>query len=239
MGLPGREVIRRRIGDHIKKIKIRGKVFCTVCNDTIRYENEGYRALTKHLTKGKHINNYKLLLTNTKITPVRSDSTYGLAFHLNERGIHREETSSSRPTMAERKSMAEAKVIGVMAEHGIPFGTASSMIQLAQDLASDPKVLSSLSMERTSTTYKLKYGLAKTFHARTIENLKKTHFSLNMDESFSSNDQKVLTILVSYFSDSDNQIVVEHLESVALSIVNSETVYKELVNIFEKMCVAF
>ena len=230
MDIPGREFTTRIVKEDIKKIKTRGYVLCTVCNRPLKYENEGHRAIIKHFHTPKHIELLKLIITNTKISFGRGGSSYGVASNLAEGGRE----ASSRPTMAERRSMAEAKVIGVMAEHGLPLGTASFLVELAQDLANDPKALDGLTMERTSTTYKLKFGLGKTFHERTIENMKKKHFSLNMDESFSSNDQKVLTILVSYFSDSDKQIVVEHLESVALDICNSEMVYTELVNVFHK-----
>ena len=222
--------------DDFRKIQTPGKVSCIICNDDLKYGAEGLRALTNHVQLNKHKVNLAAVLFSNKLKYVERDTTYGLPSHLVEKDIHREETTEfSLPiTFADRKSMAEAKVLGVMAEHGLPLGTAKSMIELAQDLAKDPKVLCDLEMGRSSITYKLKFGVAKTFHSRTIENLKKTHFSLNMDESFSSNDQKVLTILVSYFSNSDNQIVVEHLESISLDIVNSETVYKELVNVFEK-----
>ena len=234
MELPGREFISIDIGEHIRKIDEAGKAWCTLCSDSIKYGSSGCKALTAHLLTPKHKEHLITIYTNRRLFPQTTSSTYGLEPNLVDNGIHREELTPLPPTFAERKFMAEAMVLGLTAEHALPLNMPAEMIKLAQALASDPKVLYELSMERTSATYKLKYGISKTFHDRTIENLKTSFFSLNIDESFSSNNMKVLTLLVCYFSDSVNQVVVEHLESVSLYKVDSLTVYGEIVRIFNE-----
>ncbi|CAL4066119.1 unnamed protein product [Meganyctiphanes norvegica] len=98
----------------------------------------------------------------------------------------------------------------------------------------DTKALATLSsMGRTHASYKLTHGLAKSFHDKTLKNLKENYFSLNIDESGSTNNQKILTILVSYYCEEVKHIVIEHLASVSLVKVDSASLFKVLVEIFK------
>ena len=64
-----------------------------------------------------------------------------------------------------------------------------------------------------------------------MEKLRKTVFSFNLDEATSTTHHKVLTILVSYFCELRKEIIVEHLASVNIPIVNAETVYTAVVDL--------
>ena len=61
--------------------------------------------------------------------------------------------------------------------------------------------------------------------------LRKTFFSFNLDEATSTTHHKVLTILVSYFCELCKEIIVEHLVSVNIPIMNAETVYAAVVDL--------
>ena len=60
---------------------------------------------------------------------------------------------------------------------------------------------------------KLRHGLAKGLEKQLIDKLREGFFSFNIDEATSSNLHKVLTLLVSYFCTTRNEVVVEHLGS--------------------------
>ena len=62
--------------------------------------------------------------------------------------------------------------------------------------------------------------------------MKKCFFSLNLDEATSLTHHKILTLLVSYFCHLKKEIVVEHLTSLNLAIVNSLKVYDALETFF-------
>lgn len=62
----------------------------------------------------------------------------------------------------------------------------------------------------------MNHGKEEAFHSKTLDNIRKYKFSLNPYESTSNNLQKVLCILVSYFHPESGQVVVEHLESIAV-----------------------
>ena len=120
---------------------------------------------------------------------------------------------------------SQALVLATLAENSLPFTMAPVVINLAKDLSRDPQALSKLSMDRTSASYKMRYGLAKTYNDKTLDNIKNSFFSLNIDESTSNNLMRVLTILVSYFSATEQSIVVEHLSSLSCIHATSAAVF--------------
>lgn len=129
----------------------------------------------------------------------------------------------------------QAMVLGVLAEHSMPFSHAPVVIDLAKKLAHDPKALSTLSMDRTSASYKMRFGLGKSMLEDTVEKIRHAKFSLNMDESTSENLKKVLEVLTSFYDDSQEAVVVEHLASVNVVKTNAESLYKEVCTLFETL----
>ncbi|XP_072042205.1 uncharacterized protein, partial [Amphiura filiformis] len=91
-----------------------------------------------------------------------------------------------------------------------------------------------LSIDRTSASYKTKYGLGQSFTEELIDDLKLYPFSLNMDEATSETNHRVVTVLVSYFCPQQEEVVVKHLASFAVIKVNSQTLYNEVVALFDK-----
>ena len=124
-------------------------------------------------------------------------------------------------------------VLGVIAEHSMPMTMAPVVIALAKELAKDSKMLSTLSMDRTSAGYKM-YGLEKTFRDKTLAHIKHSPFCLNIDESTSSNNKRVLGVLVSYYSADEGRVMVEHLAALELIRVTTQSVMKALNDLFEE-----
>lgn len=135
--------------------------------------------------------------------------------------------------ISDRKSHLEAMTLSFVAENSLPLSIVPKLIDLAKELGRDPKALNSISMERTSATYKLKDGLSYNIENKLIENLKKSFFSLNMDECTSSNMHKVFSILVCFFDEAHLESVVHHLASVDLTVVNSEVLFNFIMKIFD------
>lgn len=128
----------------------------------------------------------------------------------------------------------QAIVLGTVAEHSLKLKMAPVIIKTAKELAKDKKALDELTMDRTTASYKMQYGLKKTVFEKTLHSIRSCPFSLNIDEATSSNNKKVLGILVSYFDDDVGHIVVEHLASIEMVSVKSESLYNVLVNLFEE-----
>ncbi|KAJ8026118.1 hypothetical protein HOLleu_33867 [Holothuria leucospilota] len=90
-------------------------------------------------------------------------------------------------------------------------------------------------MERTTCAYKLKEGVAEVVHKRLVHELKEKPFSINLDEcTTKGSNQRILSILVSFFSDTLGECVVQHFTSVSLTVVNANTVFQAVKESFAK-----
>ncbi|XP_060782423.1 uncharacterized protein LOC132889689 [Neoarius graeffei] len=125
-------------------------------------------------------------------------------------------------------------VLDVVAEHNLPLTMAPALIDLAKELAKDKKALDNLSMDRTTASYRIRHGLSKTFLEETINNIRSSPFSLNIDESTSNSNKRVLAILVSYYSEKNEKVLLEHLASIEVVKVDSESLYNVILDLFDK-----
>ena len=138
----------------------------------------------------------------------------------------------SNVPLCDRVTHMEGMVLSFVAEYNLPFAMANNVVELANEMMRDPLAAKKLKLSRTVASYKLRDGLAKGLEEELIEKLKKCFFSLNLDEATSLTHHKILTLLVSYFCHLKKEIVVEHLTSLNLAIVNSLKVYDALETFF-------
>ncbi|KAH3837663.1 hypothetical protein DPMN_111064 [Dreissena polymorpha] len=87
-------------------------------------------------------------------------------------------------------------------------------------------------MDPTSTSYKMTYGLKRTFHIQTLKCIRAQTFSLN--KSTSNNHNKVLSVLVSYFPKTEGHVDVEHLAAIELVTVKTDTIFEELCDLLDQ-----
>ena len=106
------------------------------------------------------------------------------------------------------------------------------LLALCKEVSTDKKALDSLQLARGSATYKLVHGLGKTLKETTLAILRSQPFSLNIDESTSNADNRVLAIMVNYFNPTLNKMVVEHLAAFELVKVNTASIFAALVDMF-------
>lgn len=128
--------------------------------------------------------------------------------------------------LSDRQSVAEATVLAFVAEKSLPLSMAGSLVEFAQHMARDPDALDKIALEKTSASYKMQHGLAATLQSEALEELKSgIYFSLNVDEAMTSNHQKMLTVLISFFSENLKRVVIHHLGSLPLVRVTSDCVF--------------
>ena len=60
------------------------------------------------------------------------------------------------------------------------------------------------------------------------------HTRLNIDEANSENRHRVLGILCSYYLTEQEKVVIHHLDSVSVISVNSESLFDNFVEVFER-----
>lgn len=137
-------------------------------------------------------------------------------------------------SIADRVSIAEAKVLAFAAEKSMTFSDIPAIIALSKSLAKDKVALDTIHMDRTTASYKMTHGLGKTLKEELIEELQNTFFSLNIDECTSKTNIRVVAVLASYYSRRECKVVVKHLSSFSIIKVDSESLYSALVNMFEE-----
>lgn len=135
--------------------------------------------------------------------------------------------------LQDRTTNAEATTLGFLAEKSLPFSLAPDLVDYARAMSKDKAALGNVNISRISASYKMKYGLSKTFQESLIDDLQHNKFSLNIDEATSSNLNKVLGILVSYYSPALQKVVIQHLASITVVKVTSESLYKHIVDVLE------
>lgn len=83
-------------------------------------------------------------------------------------------------------------MLGVLAGRSLPFCIAPVIVELAQTLAKDKVALQGMKLSRTAAAYKMVHGLGRTYSERTFSYLRSRPFSLNIDESTTNNNKKVI-----------------------------------------------
>ena len=134
--------------------------------------------------------------------------------------------------LSDRVAATSATVVAFMAENNLPFTMAPKLCHFAQEVGRDKKALDKLKISRTTAAYQMEFGVAKTMEEEIISDLQSTCFSLNIDEATSKTFHRVLSILVSYHSSSQQEIVVKHLASISLVKVNSESISQAIDDLF-------
>ena len=94
-------------------------------------------------------------------------------------------------SLSDRVNQQQAMLLGYLAENDNSFSKAPRLIELVKELARDRKALKQLTMSSTTASYKLRFGLAKTFASQLHDDMRQMFFSLNLDEAVSSNHEKV------------------------------------------------
>ena len=131
-------------------------------------------------------------------------------------------------SLTDRVSTAEATILAFAAEKSLPYTVVPDIIALIKSLSKDRQALDEISMDRTSASYKMTHRLGKIFQEEYVEDLQTSFFSLNIDECTSESNLRVVSVLVSYFSDKEQEVVVKHLSSFAVTKVDSQTLYQNL-----------
>ncbi len=169
--------------------------------------------------------------------PLTSENkTYGLhPFFKKFADEPKSQIAEPKVSVSDRVATAEAKVLGFVAEKSMTFSDVPDIIALSKSLAKDKAALDQLKMDRTTASYKMIHGLGKTFEDELVSELRETLFSLNMDECTSQTNIKVVTVLVSYYSLKNQKVMVKHLSSFSIEKCDSETLYNELVKMFDEM----
>ena len=223
------------VGDFMRKIQAPGRAWCSRCPQTVVYGTRGRVALEDHLKTETHKRAVRAL-AHTSTLPgqsARRTQRYGLP----RRAVPQESGPSTGTAplapltpLADRTANVEAMLLSFAVENNLAFTTVPKLVELSTTLAADLPALRNTALSPSAASYKTRHGVADTFRGTLAEELKSTPFSLNLDEAMNSNQQKIVTILVSHFAGKEGLIVVNHLASFKLTQVTSENLCCRVLN---------
>ena len=124
--------------------------------------------------------------------------------------VKRPQPSSQIVSFQDRLAHAEAMTVSFLAENMLPFTFTPKLVQFTQELAKDSKVLQSMSMSKDAASYKSQEGLATLLLENLATDLQNNFFSINVDECLSNANEKVFSVIATYFSDDCNYVKLQH-----------------------------
>lgn len=179
---------------------------CILCNITISCAQHGAAAVKRHATMKKHLET--------------------AAKHRDKNGVLQPpktvqatiDFSTGRPRASVQDQVCEAEAIFVMSvvSKSIPYSWADTATDMYKRMFPDSDIAKNFSCGRTKLSYIVSDGLGPHFKSKIIAELCRPNvfFSLMIDET-PKPEQRVqqLDVLIRYFSESQKQVVVEHLQS--------------------------
>ena len=105
--------------------------------------------------------------------------------------------------LADRTANLEALFLSVASEHSLPLSVIPVLVDLAKECSRDPAALAGVSISKTSASYKLKHGVAKTMTEEIVSKLKsvpqvESAFNLMKDTLGSKAGSLDVSVLSSY-----------------------------------------
>jgi hypothetical protein len=200
--------------DWLKSHEDNRKAVCAVCNKILSC---GKSDLIKHSKSEVHKYNM------TKSRTVNSSALLPVV-------------QSNDALVADKVKITEIKLAAFYATHNVAFAVINDMVPLLKDIFSDSLTAENMALSRTKCTQIIINILAKRKTERLINNLLNIKFSVLLDESTSIGNDKMLAILVRYFSVENKKVITELLELVALDATDcsASQIYSAFENCFKK-----
>ncbi len=217
---------------------ILGAALCILCQSFVTYGSSGKKSFQAHSSSKCHMKARSAQQNQPKLPasftgPAATTSCtfpYGAPPNVNHDGSACTKSNEPPPVVSyvDRRSHAEARTLAFTVEHGLPLQLVPDLIKFAQEMATEPKVLQSMSMQRTTASYKLREGLGQSIHDSLVHKLALTYFSMNCDECTNSANQKVFSVLVCYFDEDQGESVTEIYMSSSLKKVSAAILIEEV-----------
>ena len=217
------------VGKYIRKLKEDGKAYCEACNsDNIKYGGRGWNSLESHIKSKNHQEAKESYKNNYELPGSSKTTIYGVHPFFQHAKVKEVAENVTYTSVKDRTASAEATILSFCAENALSLSMAPRLANLTKTLAQDAKALNGIKLSRQAAAYKMINGVGKTFSERLYTELQVSHFSLNFDEATSKNLRKVVTILVSFYSESEKKVVVAHLSSIDVLKANANTIFNKI-----------
>lgn len=125
----------------------------------------------------------------------------------------------------------KAVLLAFAAEHSLPFNKIPHLLDLCKVMSDNKcKTLSRMHMSMQCATYSLTHGLAAAFKEDLRTTLRSSFFSINVDEATNNSMDKVVNIIVRYFSDGDGEVKTEHFSSRVVNQATAKNIHAAIID---------
>lgn len=201
------------------------EVFCQICNQSISCSTKGIAAINQHVETKKHTDNAKV-----KLEPCQLHLALRPPVNGSGSGITSKCTSQSITMISSRDAATRAEIIWCLKNISSNM-SANSCDDLAQVFeAMFPNcVPNGFSIGRTKMTYILTEALGPYFRNELIADAHKSWYTIIYDETTNNEGRKELQVAIRYWSETEQEVVVKHLETFFIGTAKAENIQQELV----------
>ena len=168
------------------------KAFCKICGKELV---AGLSELKKHHNSKKHQEKANAVKATRPIT----------------------EMVTSNVTV-EQVKIAEIKLAAFVVEHNLPFQVMDHLSDLVKEIFPDSNIACNFKSKHTKTRSIIKNVLAHRFRYELQDTLRKTMFSIIIDESTDVSSKKQLALVVRFFSNKENRVKSQFLKLIAVPV---------------------
>ncbi len=137
-------------------------------------------------------------------------------------------------TLTDKVHRAEIKMAAFVVEHNVSFQTMDHLSDLLTDIFPDSAIAEKFKSKHTKTRCIVKHVLAAQFRATLQETLKKTPFSIIIDETTDISSSKLLAIVVRFYSNQEKTVKSLFLKLIEVTDADATTLTTTLTGYFEK-----
>ncbi|XP_044586056.1 zinc finger MYM-type protein 6-like [Cotesia glomerata] len=169
------------------------KFLCVICNENLAC---GRFEIDRHSKTKKHLGNLRVYSFKNSSFPnvVLPEISSSVCSQLDSSSS----LSSSELQFNERVKAAEIQFATLIAQNNIPLSTAPQILKLFQSIGKEPAVLQKMTVGKTKATGIITNVVSVRESERIVENVQKTKFSIQVDETTDITNDKWMTLMVRY-----------------------------------------
>lgn len=193
--------------------------YCSFCQCHVSVENRGSADVIRHQATQKHV----------KLERERSS----------QMTLKQLPLVSSATKLKTQVKMAEIKFAAFMAEHNLPFNTASHASDLFSSMFPDSKIASQFSSKKTKTSAIIKNVLGETSSLEVVSILREKKFSIIIDESTDRETVKHLCVVARYYDSTASKIRDRFLTLLKVESFDHQAIYGRLRDYFKEQNIPY
>ena len=137
-----------------------------------------------------------------------------------------------KDTISEKVKRAEVKMAAFLVEHHLPFQAMDHLSDLVTDIFPDSEIAAQFHSKHTKTRAIVKHVLADHFRGGLYEQLRKTLFSIIIDETTDISSEKLLAIVVRFFCTKERRVKRQFLKLLEVAESDAATLVRALISFF-------